>query len=255
MRELISKHRLNEPRRKEPIGIPLSKRVWLGGAFETAGGIYFSIDEKRNMVIPRVEISDSDPTVPSKLHENFGGWLNPRSDNDFTWIISGSEASRIAISMSPFAPSRQRVINLIRELKQNENSWERVTMVREFRKREIGESNKAEDYLGLLEIPEFVAGIIDIRGVVYSSPGMPHSSSQLRVQTANVGLIEALIKKIGGEKNLDSPKGSIFSIGGKQYATKRDQFHWSLGMGKTAQLYRFIKPYLLGEKIKGYTVL
>lgn len=246
MKELERRHR-----KKESTEIPLSRRAWLGGVFEAGGGIYCSVQKRNNTVIPHVEISDSDRTVPERLYREFGGSFRPRLPNSFLWIISGHEASRIAMSMNFFAPSRREVIDLIGKLEQNRNPGERVAMVREFRERKVAGFNQAKDYSELLEIPEFVAGVIDARGAVYSSFPTVNHQSQLRLHTSNESLIDALIKKFGGEKTLHSSKGSIVSID-KRYTAKRDGLYWSLGMGKTALLYRFVSQHLLGGRIKGY---
>lgn len=250
MSELISNIDMRQHRKKESIEIPLSRRAWLGGVFEAGGGIYCSIYKRNNTVIPHVEMSDSDPKVPERLYREFGGSFKPRLPNSFLWIISGHEASRIAMSMNLFAPSRREVIDLIGKLEQNRNPRERVAMVREFREKEASDF-ETEDYSRLLEIPEFVAGVIDARGAVYSSFPTVNHQSQLRLHTSNESLIDALIKKFGGEKTLHSSKGSIVSID-KRYTAKRDGLYWSLGMGKTALLYRFVSQHLLGGRIKGY---
>lgn len=236
--------------------ISLSRRAWFGGAFEAGGGIYFSIDKKRNAVTPRIEIADSDPAFARKLYEEFGGSFHCGSSKSFAWTISGYRACRITMSMYPFAPSRRKVIELIRSLGKCGDPKMQVTMVKKFREEKVADSNRADDYLDdylrLLEIPEFVAGIIDARGIVYSSDSASRHSPQLRVQTTNRSLAEALKIRFGGEIRLDRPKGSIVREGNKKSVTKKDQLHWSLGMGGTARLYQFIRLHLLGNKIKGY---
>lgn len=250
MSELISRHRSERFGKKESVEISPSRRIWLGGAFEVGGGIYYSIHERDNAVVSHIEISDSSPTVLEKLHRELGGSFRPRSKSkSFVWIVSGHEASHVAISMNPFAPSRRGIIDIIEELGRNKNPKERVAMVRRFREEEVADSTKAEDYSELVRIPEFVAGVIDVRGAVYSSPVVPRHPPQLRVHTTNKPLVEALIREFGGEMTLDSSKGSI--VAGR-YVTKKDGLHWALGMEKTAGLYQFIKQHLLGGTIKGY---
>lgn len=248
MNELERRHR-----KEESVEIiPMSKCAWLGGVFEAAGGeMYCSVQKRNNTVIPHVGMSDSDQTVPERLYRDFGGSFRCISPNSFLWIISGHEASRIAMSMALFAPSRREVIDLIEKLDQNRNPGERVAMVREFRERKVAGFNQAKDYSRLLRLPEFVAGVIDARGAVCSSFSTVNHQPQLRLHTSNESLIDALIKKFGGEKTLHSSKGSIVSIDG-MYTAKRDGLCWSLGMEETAPLYRFVSQHLLGGRIKGY---
>jgi hypothetical protein len=256
MGELLSKYRPEESGKKEAIEIPLSRRAWLGGAFSVGGSIYFSIVRKsatRNSAIPRMEISESDPTFPRKLSEELGGTFRPRPNiKTFTWTLSYHRASHVAISMSLFVPSRQRVISQLKEFERITNPRERVNLVREFRKEEPIQSHSTEDYIRLLDIPEFVAGIIDARGIVYSFRNST-SQSELRVQTTDDPLIDALIRKFGGTRYLAIPKGSKFtSFTGKNYISRKDNQCWMLGMKGTAELYQYVKPHLLGNGIKGY---
>ena len=252
MAEQISKYRpdgLAESRE-----VPLSMRAWLGGAFEVGGGIHYDIRRKTktSKQYPSLclQLTDSEPIISDKLYEIFSGYtrINYVDGNSFRWILTGHKAVPVATSMALFTPSRREMIDLIEEVEQVKAIDGKINAIKQFRGSHLEGRNPVtpEDYLDLLENPEWVAGAIDLRGVIDSNRG-----PRLRVHTSNVPLIDAFVEIFDGERKIWTEAGTEVEILNRNYTLKRDRAAWELRGSAVKDFCAYVTPYLLRGKVKG----
>jgi hypothetical protein len=233
-------------------------RFWqarLGGTFEAGGGCYYSIDNTRRRVIAHVDLSDTDPELSRRLRVEFGGLIT-REGKTNRWVLSGLDAASFIAAISSFIPSRKKIVALAKEAEQTIDFEEQVAMINRFReegakKRDVS----VEDYMPLLEIPEFVAGVMDARGVLRTCIPQNTPETRLHVLTANESLLKALEARFGGGIYTYHNEGEETEIKGKKYILTRDSKVWILGEKETIDLCRWIAPYLTADKIKKHPFL
>lgn len=178
--------------------IPLNSSVWLGAVFEVGGGMGFMISRKR-YAYPYIQYHDTDRARVQHIFSSLGGephLLHPKL-NSWKFRISNEKVPSIVEEIKPFASSRQKMIAAFEQ-------WESVS-VRE--RMEIAQQHRArdrvnvavEEYVRLLTNPNFLAGVIDARGIWSPSKTRDKSHPRLLVVTRNKPLLNALQSLYGGK--------------------------------------------------------
>jgi len=227
---------------------------YLGGFFEIAGTLGFSIGVKEillktgdssfhTQVIPFLKFTDNHRNKVETFRHFFGGSVYPFRSNEWQLIIRNDRAIRLALIMSPYAPSRSPFTTAIA-------SWNHRSLEE---KEEIARSIKGyhkrvhlteNDYYDLVRNPKFSAGLIDNRGIPND-----HYYPTLRIPSPNKPLLDALHNTFGGrigvDKRLNKEAGIFFK-------TPPERLHsserWELGLTATKKLLAATQPYHLLQR-------
>lgn len=162
--------------------IPLNSSVWLGAVFEVGGGMGFMISRKR-YVYPYIQYHDNDRGRVQYILSSLGGeayLLHPKL-NSWTFRISNEKVPAIVEEIKPFAPSRQEMIAAFEQW-ESASVKERMEIAQRHRARDRV-SVAPEEYVRLLANPNFLAGVIDARGIWSPSKASDKSHARLLVVT------------------------------------------------------------------------
>lgn len=237
-----------EPREQIPIGTAR----WLGGLFEAGGSIYFVVENKkgraRPYVYPGTAYGDTDENKIDRMIKMFGGYKQIRG-RSYNWETKTNRAVPLITAIGPFAPSKRHIIEAAQRWSEASGT-ERVALADQLKS--AREDNiTADDYRDLVELPEFVAGVLDSRAAYYSDRNRPGHPSQLRVSTRNRALLEALKTKYGGNIITVVPAGSSISMpGGKTSVIQKDVIYWYMGTEAAQELLKKMSPFLILGQVR-----
>lgn len=135
--------------------------------------------------------------------------------------------------MQEFTPSWQEKIKAFQEWR--ESSTSRRVEIAERSNSEDGRGIvKVDDFLPLVKIPEFLAGVFDNRACISVNGS---GNNRLKITSTNTSLIEALMIVYGGDLDFGMTKGDVIERTGRgPYVIKEDSFIWILGVKGYRQL-------------------
>jgi hypothetical protein len=233
------------------------KRRWLAGIFEAGGSMGISAHSlKRYGKISRFsglfsEIKNSDWKEISEFHHVVGGREpKPKDDITWRWRTGATGSLQIGAAIYPFAPSRREIIKAFDE-------WALVTTPDklEIAKRMKGNNRfknvSATDYLDLVEDPEFLAGVIDMRGSPHTYLNSAEGSLTLfpRITVcAKRPLLEALKEVYGGYIIVRSPNDSPRNIKEASFIAQGERLAWHTSPVPTRKIVQITHPHIVMTK-------
>ena len=211
--------------------------AWLGGMFEIAGSMGFSIRlDKRKYIYadPTIAIVDNDLDRIKRLEEVAGGNIYARkSERSYQWVAKREHAVRLAELMKNYALSRQETIDAFINWGMTDSSEERVEIAKTSRSVER-EYPDLPVYMNLVANLDFLGGIIDARGTIAAHEQYsPEDASGyilpgLHISSTNRPLVEALFLIYGGRVRVASSKGEEVEILGNKFTFTRESLQWNL---------------------------
>lgn len=233
--------------------------AWLGGLFEAGGSIILVNEAKLqsghfyNYSAPQIAIEDDNEIRMVRLQRILGGKVTRRNEERYRWIQTGQRAINIGLAMEGFAPSRQEILAAFNNWEQAESVEEKVAIAQSCK----GKSHNpvtVDDYMGLVKIPAFAAGVIDARGDMTFLELLPKNDPapsfgwvypMLQVSTRNTPLLTALKHEYGGYFTQRGVKGKEIIINKILYALKKDLFTWTVAKrDDLANIVRIVTPHL-----------
>lgn len=183
--------------------------LWFAGIAEA--GITMDLDINRRKspgktyLNPRVRIIENDEEVRNRLMQA----IHARSGiSESAWVsygktvqLTGQEAVTLGKSIWQFAPSRRYVIDCYRRWSEgDEPEWSRIADEYSAHPNPTHLPMKQEDYVSLLQEPDFVAGVFDAYGSYTDRarsdrPGERRRSLRLRIR--NHVLLETIGASLG----------------------------------------------------------
>ncbi|KKS45342.1 MAG: hypothetical protein UV10_C0027G0002 [Candidatus Azambacteria bacterium GW2011_GWA1_42_19] len=214
--------------------------AWLAGMLECAGSINFDkqIDKKTGNVYyhPVIGIGDNSQARMLLLQSITGGYLCKDSGNTWRWRIWGKKALEIAEQIAQFTILKKEVLTAFQNWENTDDRDERAEIV-EILKSNTGPDISSESYIPLILNPQFLAGVVDARGMFthkreFGGEGedahdwvMPF----LAIISQNIVLLESIVIIYSG-KVLD-------------YHSK-NSFGWRGNSQESKELARIVDPYL-----------
>lgn len=224
---------------------------WFGGMIEVAGWIGFTTEQRigkyghYTYTYPRIEICDNDLNRLNRLQAIVGGTVRAPS----RWHIGGNAAVSLAEIIKLYTPSKLEVIFAFINWGQADSTEKRTEIVKSLSS--ILQSQPTiEDYRSLVTRPNFVAGVIDGRGIfsMVENPSRDRTYGwiypRMTVTSTNRPLFEALEQTYGGDVVAVIKVGDIRQIFGRIFAAKNDSLNWIVGMNDLSQLMSLVGPYL-----------
>ncbi len=219
-----------------------SQSCWLGGIVEAGSGVFFSFAPNREnarVSSPRIVISDNNHDRISRFQRVLPGQIVHQT-NQTTWRLAMKKSEKVvelAAQILPYTRTKAPMLRAFIEWHEASTTEERLAIA--FQSREDAKKVIVvkEDYKELIDKPEFIAGVIDSRGVIqHSKPNPAYATkSELRVTSPNRVLLDALQEKY---------KGRVL------HRFEYDTITWVLGYKDTAKLHALMAAYLLTGQIK-----
>lgn len=173
-----------------------SHAAWLGGFFEIGSTLLIEMKGSGRWRYPGLymRVFDNAESKINRFRALFGGAKHQKGNS---WELSFgiAQASVLGASLAPFAPSKSDVAKVIGE-------WEHLTAKeREMQKifldeLEQNKSIKPEDYQELVKNPDFVAGVLENRAILFTRE---NRRPFMRVYSQNLPLLMVLRTEFGGE--------------------------------------------------------
>jgi len=239
-----------------------SRNIWLGGVFEVGGSMYFGIQTLKRgkrwiFSLPIVAFNDNNYQKVSMFQRLVGGAIYTKSNSKSHELrISGDAAVEIARQMGPYSSLRKDAIAAFGLWGETDDITEKFQIANDFRE-EKPEYPLTDTYVDLVRMPEFVAGIIDSRGLTYPHTHVyPGGETDLvyyefKINTSNRPLLEALQREYGGKIYLQLAAGQIKEVGGRLVTVAKDTFSLSIGSLESKPVLEIVRPYLLTGKVNG----
>lgn len=228
-----------------------SRAYWLGGFFEVGGSIGVDLAKDRRSgskipyAAPFMKFSDNSEERADTFIETFGG-NKYRYRNSWMVFMHGFKAVSLTNTLSSFAPSRRELADVFKRWKylSAEERYQHAKVLKGYRRRKISEMTK-DDYIELIGNPEFVAGVVDNRGILRIPKN--RLSPIIRVPSMNVPLLEALKIQYGGTLRFDDGRKEARSIFFRGLEPNRvpPSRYWEMYERDTVELITSIKPHLL----------
>lgn len=183
--------------------------IFLGGLFGIAGHLGIvprRVKTKAGGYRPAVEAvsnyTDNRPEKIKRFGVVFGGRSIPvPSINSYKWEVSTRTTIALAETIYDYAPAKKSKLDLIRALAETADIDERVMIAEEFKALEDNIPS-VEEYLRLLLLPPFVAGIFEARGHLYypveRSRNVNYDTPYIILNTSIPTLLEGLDRIYGG---------------------------------------------------------
>lgn len=228
--------------------------AWAGGVVEVSGTLGFNIQKKR-LVYPQLQITDSNLNNISKLKELAGGRVYPHSNGtSHSWVLGGKNIYRLTETIKGFAPSRALAIDAIQLVEQTD-VHERLKIVQEYNsEREELPSVTEKDYYELVNNPQFTAGIIDAKGSISAletwREEYGYVTPQLSLFLQNLPLLNVLKDKYGGSVSQIISEGQDLNIEGRKTIAKSNRYVWTARKKSLENLLVDIGQYLQFGKEK-----
>lgn len=186
---MVERNQIPEIKEIEPEAI----RQWIGGFFETGGGIGYEVRKK--YAYPYIHYTDNNKLKIEQMEKTFGGnFRQVCNENSYEWKIRGQKAAEFVLRGENFMPSRKNIlpsfpdwINATRE--------ERMFIAQNHRAKDRSPTSIV-DYSDLIINPAFLAGVLESRGAYYD--GRRTGAKRLMVMSWNEALITAIQQKYGG---------------------------------------------------------
>lgn len=200
----VLNHAVNfEPNRERlaPVGEP-----WLGAVFEAGGGIGFAVGSRHERVYatPYVQYHDNEESRLRYFETTFSGRAKELVDG-WSWRMAGAKAARLVTTFGDYAPSRADIGAAFTLWLEDNNRHNRL-QISTFIKAADRTPVEMSVYLALLDESEFLAGVLDARGGVYSYKGDNGRRDYpvLVVTSKNKVLLKALEARFGGRVGASS---------------------------------------------------
>lgn len=235
-----------------------SQSKWLGGVFEAGGSLYFDIQTKKRgkpfiYSSPNLSFSDNNHQKVSLFKQMVGGGQVYTKRGSSELRIGGrfvDLAVEIAHQMAPYAPMRQKDIAAFELWGEIDDKSEKLLVALESRKIERVYPS-IDEYAELVKMPEFMAGVIDARGLTYPKNQLlvdaDRISYGLKISDQNKPLLDAIEGEYGGSVQLELAQGQE-----KQgVIIARDTYVLYIVSAEADPLVESARPYLLTGKVNG----
>lgn len=229
---------------------------WLAGFLEIGSGVFF---ERRKTgthgreapyAFPVMSFSDHELKRLEIMQKIIGGRLKPiKHSRSIHLLVEGDQASWLAYSIRPYAPSRTTIIDAFLEWSAATMTEDRVALAQQYRGRRIINSTAVYNYTNLVTTPQFVRGVIDGRGNV----GYRETSGKAEVTwihpvvnflSINGPLLEAMHSTYGGNFHIVHRAGDTVVIRGEPVVLKNNSAQWTIGTGLMKELIAWANPLL-----------
>lgn len=198
--------------------IPLAfDPVWFGGVVEAACTAIFTVGEDvregktYTKVTPVIAMKDNNWGRVTRLAVHAGGIasrINFAGSSPYQWTARGYYAVELSRYVKPYAPSREETFIAFENWAETENQEEREEIARDLQETRGGRVEVSQDqYRVLVTRKNFVAGVIDARGDMYSKivpytgdrlPYHDWAFPEMRVYSKKQPLLAALHEQWGG---------------------------------------------------------
>lgn len=230
---------------------------WLGGLFEVGGAMFFKISVEKRLSRPRIyaypmiELSDNDEQRVVRFQQIIGGRIYRSGTKSYRCWLKGVKAVALAQVMAPFSPSRGEIITAF-ENWENADTEERVAIAEEVSLSETGNYLTKDDYIPLVRLAPFVAGILDARAVFSMNEMLTPIGDRIHgwiyprmdLTTINVPLIEALQERFGGSTEMITHEGENRTIFGQKYNVRHGSIRWTIGHRTYNDIIAFAGPFI-----------
>lgn len=235
--------------------IPQDLARWLAGVCEVGASLRFNYSRRRKNgrlyenAAPVLEFVDNDPLRIRSFQKLCGGRVNAIR-RSWRWRVYGSQVVPITAAIAPYALSRRRMIDAVLEWAAASSPERRIAIAAEVRGHDRFAALSAHSYSGLLTETDFVTGVIEARGSLYTAvvrgrrldPAKPYADPRVHVFSINRPLLEALAIKFGGWLRIVRPEGRNVVIGGAPGTIVHESVEWSVGTRKAERILALIHP-------------
>lgn len=219
---------------------------WLAGMFEVGGAMYFTVSYSTQKGVqyphayPVMQIGERDIDKLTKFKSLVGGNFKKGNSNSspMYWYLQGVKAVPLAEGMAPFAPSRQEIILAYLLWEDAESMDEKIEIAQNSRQEKSPLNLQVSDYTSLVKNPDFVAGVIDMRGSFYTNEAFNNTATEdvygwsfprLSISTTNRLLLEAMQQEYGGSIEEVILKGTKQKRGRIEFTAAQDSLRWRTG--------------------------
>ena len=167
---------------------------WVGGMMEIGTGLGYVKQLKKEgpYTYPYIHLTDDDELKAIRLRKLFGGTkTGSKTKGSYEWKLTGERTAKLVIPALSYAPSRAHMISSIEEWFTSDKDTRQI--IAEGMRAADRTPVKPKDYASLVNMPEFVAGVIDGRGIFHWD--FPWGGLRLTIHSKNVALLTALSEK------------------------------------------------------------
>lgn len=176
---------------------------YLAGVFEIGGGISIRPEIKKERptyrnVRAKAYFNDNNEKTVLNMAERFGGMAIPlKSEQSWRWLAQGKNALHILEQSKPYMPYRAPQVDLMDVVCNGAPLDTKLAIAEKFSEYINGykEYPAPSEYCTLLSDPNFLRGLYDGRGAVYTW----WRDDLLRFNSQNMGLMVALAQTFGVE--------------------------------------------------------
>lgn len=189
----------------------LTDEKWLAGLIEIGAGLGYSryLKKGRLYTYPYIHLTDNSELKILRLQTLLGGRKINRSGNSWEWRLEGEQAADLLIPAKPYTPWREGMIeSFIQWL--GANRLQREQIAQQTSAQDRSKVNQ-EDYIPLIDMPQFFAGAIDGRGAAYRY--RKNTLDRLIITSPNIILLAA----IGNKYNVKVQDKVSIETNGKSY--------------------------------------
>lgn len=227
--------------------------IWLAGVLETEGtiGIYVGRDRRKGPNFRRVTsiiqvVDRKHPDWIDRFKELYGGSTTPVG-NPIRWTLKGRAVVGMAELIYPYCTSRRSTLDTILSL-DDLSLAERITRAEALRGLDRFEGLRPDDYERVCTLPEFLAGIVDIRGYLFRhkvpSGRFIYQYPALTINNRNKALLDALQARFDGHIREASEEGDTFWIDGRSVTTIYPSYQLSIHQSGSHSLLTLVLPHL-----------
>jgi len=247
---------------------PINHSIWLSGLFEIGGSMFLEIQKrksksKKNPEVvhtytrPVISIVDNHPEI-CQFPKILGyGSTRPyrRGKKSHRWSLKGPKVVDLTTNMKPTSPLRQETI-IAFENWGTATTEERLEIAREL-KQTSPPLLKLDDYTDLVQKPQFLAGVLDGRGMLIpqehynKEKGYGVIHPRLRISSLNKPLLLAIQNLYQGYFGIQSKEGEIKQFTRKAKAYKFRNTSYQLQIGSPSAIIEILQktlPYLKIDK-------
>lgn len=225
---------------------PQQTAAWFAGVLEVGATSGIGVAQYTNkgghlriQTLPYLEIHSTYPPMLDKLQMIYGGMKKPKF-----WCKSGKVAAEIISETYDFTVARQdHALAMINWLNA-ETAEEEIKIAHDIENRGWQQRGTQEAYQSLISNPAFVAGVLDSRASLYSTPASHHQTLKVQVSSKNVALLSELKSNFGGYVRITEPAGTVIKHGDISFETQADSWAWDLQGSQAINLIAFTHDFM-----------
>ncbi len=235
---------------KEPLVLP--GICWLAGALEASGNVSFRIRTVKAKgheylyCYPLIELCDRRWEYLSRIRHSFDGSIFRSSTSKTNeWRLCGYKAAEVLISMRPYLRMRAEMAYAAENWLSAGELEERILIAEEVNRSDPYAGVVSESYIFLLEQPEFMAGVLDNKGIIVRRVRVGRAdATRVLLGGRNDRLLGAIYNKYGGSWYV-IPNDEPVTIYGRSFVPKNDSSLLALTSKGSKSILEFVSEYSL----------